>query len=113
MKGEGGPPGPGSARYEVHAYNPFHLSGETERYRVGEFAECEPAVAACRKLVDDFLAARYRPGMTADELFALYQEGGPEPFILSDDPDCLFRATGYARERAAEICGSRSSGTSV
>lgn len=91
--------------YEVWAHDAFHLGGEAERYRVGGFADCASAREACRNVVADFLQGRYREGMSADELFALYQAEGSEPFIASDDPDCVFAAADYARRLADEICG--------
>ncbi|HLE85951.1 MAG TPA: DUF309 domain-containing protein [Thermoanaerobaculia bacterium] len=91
--------------YEVWAHDAFHLDGEAERYRVGGFADCGSAREACRNVVSDFLQGRYRSGMSADELYALYQAEGSEPFIASDDPDCVFAAADYARRLADEICG--------
>jgi hypothetical protein len=92
-------------RYEVWAHDAFHFGGAAERYRVGGFADCASAQEACGNVVADFLQSRYRDGMTAAELFALYQGEGAEPFIESDDPECVFVAVDYARRLAAEICG--------
>lgn len=91
--------------YEVWAHDAFHLDGDAERYRVGGFADCASAQETCRNVVADFLQSRYRDGMSADELYALYQGEGTDPFIESDDPDCIFAAADYARRLAAEICG--------
>jgi hypothetical protein len=91
--------------YEVWAHDTFHLDGEAERYRVGGFADCGSAREACRNVVADFLQSRYRSGMSAGELYALYQAEGSEPFISSGDPDCVFAAADYARRLADEICG--------
>lgn len=91
--------------YEVWAHDAFHLDGDAERYRVGGFADCASAREACANVVADFLQSRFREGMSAEELFALYQGEGADPFIESDDPDCIFAAADYARRLAAELCG--------
>lgn len=95
----------GSEPYQVWAHTAFHLDGEAERYLVGGFADCAGAKEACRNAVADFLQGRYRPGMSAEGLYDLYQAEGADPFIVSDDPDCVFAAADYARRLAAEICG--------
>ena len=88
-------------RYSVYAYSSFHLMGDAEKYLLGEFGDCASAVAACKKLVDDFLLSirATSPEALLDE----YQNSGAEPYIASDDPACRFSATAYARRRIGEI----------
>ncbi len=101
----GGAQGPeGGPSYEVWASDPFHLTGAPEKYRVGRFASCADAVAACERLVDDFLASRYREGMTREEMLAEYYSEGTEPYIVSLDPGCSFSARRHAEARAASLC---------
>jgi hypothetical protein len=75
---------------------------ENERYQLGEFADCASAVAACKRIVDEFFAT-CNPGSTEDELVTQYAFFGEDPWISSDDSGCRFSARDYARERAKEL----------
>lgn len=90
-------------RYAVYAYTSFHFSGEAEKYLLGEFGDCPSAIAACRKLVDDFLLSIRKRADTPDALLAEYASSGPEPHIQSADPACEFSAAVYARRRIREL----------
>jgi len=92
--------------YAVYVDDNFHYQDEGERYKLGDFAAAGEALAAARKIVDDFLRQAFRPGMTARELYSAYQGFGEDPFIVSDDPACVFSAWDYARERCAELTGT-------
>lgn len=86
-----------------------HEQDETERYEHGTFATYDEAVAACQRIVDDFLALQHGPGMTADGLYSLYTTFGEDPFIRSDDAEPsdrsnIFSAWEYARLRCALLC---------
>ena len=94
-------------KYEVYVDDNFHYMDEDERYKLGEFDTAEEAIAAAKKIVDDFLELGYRPGMTPRELFVGYRDFGEDPFIRSDDPTCKFSAWDYARVRSEEICAER------
>ena len=66
-------------------------------------------MAACQRIVDEFLAAQYRPGMSAVDLFQLYTLFGEDPFIRDDGPAAarrIFSAWEYARLRCALLCAS-------
>lgn len=91
--------------YRVFVDDNAHYMDETERYFEREYATAEEAVAAARRIVDDFLTENYRPGMTADELYSRYTAFGEDPFIVTADPDCTFSAWAYARERCGTLCG--------
>jgi hypothetical protein len=92
--------------WEVWVNQPFHLTGEAERYRVGAFATCEEARQACQHVIDGFVESRMPAFGGAAELFSAWKESGPEPWIQSHAADqCLFSATDYARERCAEVFG--------
>ncbi|MFL5731600.1 MAG: hypothetical protein ACJ78Q_00245 [Chloroflexia bacterium] len=86
---------------------------ETKRYELGEFDSCSEAVAACKRVVDEFLLSGDPGGKTAEELWEAYVMFGEDPFIVTTDPDCTFSAWDYSKERCAEICrpGSSTSGT--
>jgi hypothetical protein len=67
--------------YTVLVDDNFHYMDEDERYTLGAFESLDVAIAACKKLVDDFLKANHKPGITADELYAAYTSFGEDPFI--------------------------------
>jgi hypothetical protein len=91
-------------RYEVLVDDNFHYMDEEYRYKLGEFRDCQGAIAACKKIVDEFLLANYRPGMASGELWQQYSFFGEDPFISTTDGNCRFSAWSYARERCKAIC---------
>lgn len=100
--------------YTVLVDENSHEQEEFERYTHGEFASYGDAVAACQRIVDAFLAAQYRAGMSAGELYSLYTLFGEDPFIRSDAADTtprpIFSAWEYARLRCTLLCGDDGSG---
>jgi hypothetical protein len=91
--------------YQVFVDENFHYMDEDERYCLGEFESLDAAVAKCREIVDAFLAANYKAGMTADQLYQQYTGFGEDPFIRGGD-EAGFSAWDYAKARCEEICGS-------
>jgi hypothetical protein len=93
--------------YTVMVDDNFHYMDEDERYEYGTFATLEEALAACRKLVDEWLAYNHKPGMTAVELYQQYTSFGEDPYIIApyEARGVTFSAWDYARERAAVLCG--------
>ena len=89
--------------YVVMVDENAHYMDETERYENGRYPDCATAVAVCKAIVDDFLAANGGGATTAAELFSTYSMFGEDPFIVSPDPACSFSAWDYARRRCAEI----------
>jgi hypothetical protein len=81
-----------------------HYMDASERRRHAEFPTCAAAIAACQRLVDDHLRSAYRPGMTAEALWADYTRFGDDPFIVTTDEQCRFSAWDYARQRCAALC---------
>jgi len=94
--------------YTVFVDDNFHYMDESERYKLGEFDDCESAVAACKKLVDEYLQQGFTKNTTVEELHKGYSLFGEDPFIISDDPDCKFSARDYASRRIDEMCGRKS-----
>ncbi len=72
---------------------------ESERTVLGEFATPEEALAAARKLVDDFLAEIDPRDKSAEALYQAYVAFGEDPWI----PGVPFSAWNYARQRCAQI----------
>jgi hypothetical protein len=96
------------SRYTVMVDDNFHYMDGSERWELGTFVTAEGALAACRKIVDDWLAHNYKPGMTADQLYEHYTSFGEEPFVVAPAggaKPATFSARDYVRERAAGLCG--------
>lgn len=74
-------------------------------YKHGTYPDATSAVAACRRIVDDFLMARKEAhGQSAESLFRLYSLFGEDPYVLG--PDAVdFSSWDYARQRCADLCG--------
>lgn len=89
-------------RYVVFVDDNYHYMDESERYKLGEFDDCAEAVAACKKIVDEFFEGSDL-NETEGELFKQYTFFGEDPWVSSDDPDCKFSAWNYARERVKEL----------
>lgn len=88
--------------YTVYVDDNFHYMDESERYKLGEFDDCQSAVAACKGIVDEFLSS-CDPNKGADEMFKQYTIFGEDPWISSDEPDCKFSAWEYARARCHQL----------
>ena len=86
----------GQYHYTVCVDDNFHYMDESERYKLGEFDDCAAAIAACKRIVDEFLLPNFGE---CEELYVTYLMFGEDPFILTDDPTCKFSARDYARER--------------
>jgi hypothetical protein len=97
--------------YRVMVDDNFHYMDEDERWELGTFATAEEALAACRKLLDDWLALHCTPGVTAHHVYEQYTSFGEEPFIVAPtggDESVRFSARDYVCARAEELCGGPS-----
>ncbi|MBX7484134.1 hypothetical protein [Qipengyuania qiaonensis] len=88
----------------VYVDDNYHYMDEDERYCLGTFNSLDGAVAACRKIVDEFLQGN--PAKTAGELYDQYKSFGEDPWIRgpslgSENPP--FSAWDYARQRCDEL----------
>jgi hypothetical protein len=92
--------------YTVMVDDNFHYMVEEERWKLGTFATLDEALVACRKLVDEWLAENYKPGMIGAELYRLYVSFGDDPFVLGGEggAECSFSAWNYAKEPAEALC---------
>jgi hypothetical protein len=91
--------------YTVFIDENSHYQDESERCRLGEFETYEDALAAAKKVVDDFLDSAYRKGMSAKALLDSYKMYGEDPFIVPDRDKESFSAWGYAEQRCRDLCG--------
>ena len=99
------------SRYSVMIDDNFHYMDVGERYHFRTFPTAEEAVAACRNIVDDWLASHYESGMTAEKLYDLHVSFGEDPFIAPTDhanavdkESWSFGAWEYAQKRAKLLC---------
>ncbi|MGM5002918.1 hypothetical protein AB8A05_29615 [Tardiphaga sp. 538_B7_N1_4] len=93
--------------YEVFIDDNFHYQNKSERAPHAAFETMEQAVAACKRIVDDFLIAAFEPGMRPADLYEQYISFGDDPFVVAGDPRDLavvFSAWDYARARCEMIC---------
>ena len=82
-----------------------HYMDESEAYDHGRFSTYAEAEAACRKIVDDYLAGAKKPGMSAGDLFRSYTMFGEDPAVDAAGPDGRhFSAWDYARVRCDALC---------
>jgi len=91
--------------YSVYVDDNYHYMDEEARYKLADFATLEEAVAACKRMVDQFIQNEVSPDVTADERYAQYTGFGPDPFVVTDDPSAgspPFSAWNYAKERCQE-----------
>jgi hypothetical protein len=84
-------------RYTVFVDDNYHYMDESERYKLGEFDDCASAIAACKAIVDEFLAQC--GDVSAEEALKQYLMFGEDPWIRSDDPECRFSARDYVRSK--------------
>lgn len=91
-------------KYIVYIDDNFHFMDENERYKGGEFDDCESAKKHCMEIVDAFLIKGYQRGMDWNELLSSYKGFGEDPWVSSSDADCQFSAWDYAEKRCQEIC---------
>ena len=75
---------------------------------IGNFPTLEAAIKAAQTLVDDFLLTKHRPGMTASDLYSIYESSGEVPVIFSDADFTIsvgsFNHFQYAMRKCSEIC---------
>lgn len=98
---------PATPRYTVFVDDNYHFMDERERYTLGEFDDYASAVAACKRIVDEYPLAGDDGSQTAEELYDSYVAGGEDPFIIP--PGTLnFSAWTYAREQCYKIADRQS-----
>lgn len=91
--------------YQVFVDDNYHYRDEDERYKLGDFAIYEEALNVCKAIVDEFLQANYKPGVTAEQLYKNYVGFGEDPFIVGEPSPFPFSAWDYAKKRCSQICG--------
>jgi hypothetical protein len=92
--------------YRVMVDENFHYQDPESRWTLGTFDSAEEAITACRRMVDEDLREHHKPGMSAADLFIVYQALRDDPFIVPVDGATTveFSAWTYAEERCRAIC---------
>ncbi len=92
-------------RFEVIVDDNGHYQDKEWRSLHGTYNTYEQALSEAHGIVDTFLREEHKLGMTAKELYQLYQGEGPDPFIIPT-PESIthFSAWDYAQGRCDEIC---------
>ncbi len=95
--------------YKVLVDDNYHYQDEDERYALGDFDTWDAALAAAKKVVDDYLKEHHGPGNVAAQLYDGYTMFGEDPFIVGDPPsgEAPFSAWDYAKKRCEELCGEK------
>ena len=91
-----------SKKYMVSVDDNFHFMDESESYSLDGFDSYEEAVAKCKEIIDDFLEDAVEPNDTAEGLYSTFVMYGETPHIYGENLG-QFSATGYARQRCAEL----------
>ena len=94
--------------FRVLVDDKFHYMDETQRYTKGEYVTYAEALAVCKRIVEECLKERYKPGITAEVLYRYHTMFGDDPFIVedSDSPKAPagFSAWDYAKARCEVLC---------
>jgi hypothetical protein len=92
--------------YRVMVDDNFEYMDEDARWELGEYATFEEAVAASKKMVEDFFSDA-EPGQTAKQLYDGYVMFGDDPWIIefggAEQAAKRFSAWDYAKEHAKRL----------
>ena len=96
------------SRHDVYVDDNYYMDADERRF-LGSFETLEAAVAACRDLVEGWLKASWKTGMSPGALLNQYYNFGPDPFVRTTEPHDRppFSAWTYAEARAPRICAER------
>ncbi len=90
--------------YRVLVCSNAHYMDDDEAYELASFATIDGAIAAARKVVDDYLTSALTPGITAEELLKSYKMFGDDPFIVGAGSESIgFSAWTYAAQRSTAL----------
>ena len=85
-----------------------HYMDESENYELGTFDTLDGAIAASKRIVDEYLTSSYRTGVTAKELFENYVRFGEDPYIVASEVEGVpFSAWDYAKQRCETLCTAK------
>ncbi len=91
------------SKYTVFVDENSRSQDKNERYKLADFDTREEAIAACKKIVDEFFKG-YEPGKHSfDKLWNEYMMFGEDPFMISKDKNLAFSAWDYAKELCRQL----------
>lgn len=93
--------------YTVMCASNYHYGSDDDSYRAGKFETFEEARAKCRLIVQRCHDEAFRPGMTAEDLYATYKAFGEDPYIVPRPKGKRFSAWKYAEKLAGQMCDAR------
>lgn len=95
--------------FHLRVYDNFHYGDEDEAYDHGFYSSYDNAVIAAQEIVDEFLEANYKQGMTPEDLMTAFLLYGEDPIILPNEHGEIkrFSARDYAREKVNIICNPK------
>lgn len=98
---------PSQGPYKVMIDDNFHYGDRDGGYFLARFPDCESALEACKKVLNNFLDQAMTDGKTEEEVWEQYTQFGLDPYIVVKDgaPECPFSAWDYARQRIRERVG--------
>lgn len=92
-----------SNQYTVEVFNDQGAPKDSPWIRLGVFNRLDNAVAACKKVIDDYLSEHGNLTLTTDQLAANYLMYGPVPCIHGADNLVAFDPYEYLNRRSTEI----------
>jgi hypothetical protein len=103
--GNDSPEGSSEPVYRVIVDDNYHFMDEDARYEAGRYPTIEQAINECKRIVDEFLIADYKPGTSPEKLYSAYKMFGEDPWITAGNKTrvVLFSAWDYAERRCKEL----------
>jgi len=96
---------PVAISFRVIVGDNFHYMDSSEEYTEGTYETAEQAIEVSKRMVDEFLASAFEPGLSAAALWDHYTSFGEDPAVVpSEGPRVPFSAWDYAKERCETLC---------
>lgn len=95
--------------YTVTVLDNYHLGDTQQEYEAGPFASCEMALAYAHGRIDAF-AEEHAAETSAEKLYSGWVQYGETPILVTDDPNCNFNGSDYARQRFNDVRPDKSPG---
>lgn len=92
-----------SNQYSVEVFNDQAAPKDSSWIRLGVFDRLDHAIAACKKVIDDYLSQKGHLMLNADQLAGNYLMYGPVPCIHGVDNLKSFDLYEYLNRRCAEV----------
>ena len=91
--------------YKLKIYDNLHYMDDEEAYLHGSFNSYEAALAAAKKIVEEFINSNYEKGFKPEDLTSQYKMFGEDPVVINPLGEVQkFSAWNYAEEYAKSYC---------